>query len=97
MKERNELARALTDLPDALLLEAERPPLTGKVIKFHRFVAAAAIIALLAVTAYAASVGITWNVVPEQEKSRATRTPTTKMTMVFWTLKSWNTKFRWEW
>ena len=45
MKERNELARAMNDLPDALLLEAERPPLTGKVIKFHRFVAAAAIIA----------------------------------------------------
>ena len=68
MKERNELARALTDLPDDLLLEGERLTLHKRTVKFHRLIAAAAVIALLAVTAYAASVGITWNVVPEQEK-----------------------------
>lgn len=68
MFENNELARALTDLPDELLLEAERTARPGKTIPFRRLIAAAAVIALLAVTVYAASVGITWNVVPEQEK-----------------------------
>lgn len=61
MKERNELARAINDLPDDLLLEAEQTVRTGKVIKFRRFVAAAAVIALLSVTAGAASAGITWD------------------------------------
>ena len=60
MKERNELARAMNDLPDDLLLETEQTARTGKVIKFRRFVAAAAVIALLAVTAGAVTVGIDW-------------------------------------
>ena len=55
MKERNELARAMNDLSDDLLLEAEQTARTGKVIKFRRFVAAAAVIALLAVTVGAVS------------------------------------------
>ena len=65
MKERNELARAMNDLPDDLLLEAEQTARTGRVIKFRRFVAAAAVIALLAVTAGAVSAGITWKVEEE--------------------------------
>lgn len=65
MKERNELARAMNDLPDDLLLEAEQTARTGKVIKFRRFVAAAAVIALLAVTVGAVSPGFTWKVEPE--------------------------------
>ena len=69
MKERNELARAMTDLPDDLLLEAEQTARTGRVIKFRRFVAAAAVIALLAVTAGAVSMGINWKVEPESGES----------------------------
>ncbi len=61
MKERNELALAMSDLSDDLLLEAEQTARTGKVIKFRRFIAAAAVIALLAVTAGAVSAGITWS------------------------------------
>lgn len=61
MKERNELARAMSELPDDLLLEAEQTARTGKVIKFRRFIAAAAVIALLAVTVGAVSAGITWS------------------------------------
>ena len=60
MKERIELARSMTDLPDDLLLEAEQAVQPRKVIKFRRFVAAAAAIALLAVTAGAVTVGIDW-------------------------------------
>ena len=41
MKERNELARAMTELPDDLLLEAEAVARPRKVIKFRRLVAAA--------------------------------------------------------
>lgn len=69
MLERNELARALTELPDDLLLETERTARSGKVIKFRRLIAAAAVIALLAVTVCAASMGITWNVEKETHKS----------------------------
>ena len=65
MKERNELARAMNGLSDDLLLEAEQTTRTGRVIKFRRFVAAAAIIALLAVTVGAVSLGFTWKVEPE--------------------------------
>ena len=60
MKERNELARALGELPDDLLLEAEQTARPKKVIKFRRFVAAAAVIALLAVTVGAVTVGLDW-------------------------------------
>lgn len=73
MKERNELARALNDLPDDLLLQAEWAAKPGKTIKFRRFVAAAAIIALLAVTAGAASAGITWTVGKESAGDVAQR------------------------
>ena len=65
MKERNELAWAMNDLPDDLLLETEQTARTGKVIKFRRFVAAAAVVALLAVTVGAVSLGVTWKVEPE--------------------------------
>ena len=61
MKERNELARAMSELPDDLLLEAAQTARSGKVIKFHRFIAAAAAVALLAVTVGAVSAGITWS------------------------------------
>lgn len=60
MRERNELARAMSDLPDDLLLEAEQTVRPKKVIKFRRFVTAAAVIALLVVTAGAVTVGIDW-------------------------------------
>lgn len=60
MKERMELTRAMTDLPDDLLLEAEQIAQPGKVIKFRRLVAAAAAVALLAVTAGAVTIGIDW-------------------------------------
>lgn len=65
MFENNELARALTELPDDLLLEAERTARPGKTIPFRRLIAAAAVIALLAVTVGAVSAGITWNVEKE--------------------------------
>ena len=61
MKERNELARAMSELPDDLLLEAAQTARSGKVIKFRRFIAAAAAVALLAVTVGAVSAGITWS------------------------------------
>ena len=61
MKERNELARAMSELPDDLLLKATQTARSGKVIKFRRFIAAAAAVALLAVTVGAVSAGITWS------------------------------------
>lgn len=69
MKERNELARAMTDLSDDLLLEAEAVARPRKVIKFRRLVAAAAVIAMLAVTVGAVSVGLNWKVEPESGES----------------------------
>ena len=69
MLERNELARALTELPDDLLLEQERAAKPRKIIKFRRLIAAAAVIAMLAVTVGAASAGITWNVEKEARSS----------------------------
>ena len=69
MKERNELARALTELPDDLLLEGARNAQSRKTIQYRRLIAAAAVIALLAVTVCAASMGITWNVEQEVHKS----------------------------
>ena len=69
MLEHNELARALTELPDELLLEAEQTAKPRKTIKFRRFIAAAAVIAMLAVTAGAVSAGITWNVEKEIHNS----------------------------
>ena len=65
MFENNELARALTELPDELLLEAEQTAQPGKTVKFRRFLAVAAVIALLAVTVGAVSMGITWKVEEE--------------------------------
>ena len=59
--EHNDLARALTELPDELLLEAEHAAHSGKTVKFRRFVAAAAVIAMLAATVGAVSIGISWN------------------------------------
>ena len=62
MLERNELARAMTELPDELLLEQERTARPTRIVKFRRIIAAAATIALLTVTVGAVSVGITWGV-----------------------------------
>ena len=61
MFENNELARALTELPDELLLEAEHTARPGKTIPFRRLIAAAAVIALLAATVGAVSMGMNWN------------------------------------
>lgn len=69
MFENNELARALTELPDELLLEEAQVMHRKKPLKFRRFIAAAAVIALLAVTAGAVSMGITWNVEKETHSS----------------------------
>ena len=69
MFENNELARALTELPDELLLEAEQTAQPGKTVKFRRFLAVAAVIAMLAVTVCAATMGITWNVGKEIHES----------------------------
>lgn len=60
MKERNELARAMGELSDDLLMEAEIVAQPRKIIKFRRLIAAAAIIAMLAVSAGAVSAGVTW-------------------------------------
>lgn len=69
MFEKNDLARAMSELPDDLLLEAEQTAKPRKTIKFRRLIAAAAVIALLGVTVCAASMGITWNVEKETHKS----------------------------
>ena len=65
MFENNELARALTELPDELLLEAEQTAMPRKTVKFRRLIAVAAVIAMLAVTVGAVSMGITWKVEEE--------------------------------
>lgn len=62
MRKQNELAHALTELPDELLLEAENAGRRRKPGKLRRIAAAAAIVSLLGVTAGAASAGITWDV-----------------------------------
>lgn len=59
-----DIARALTQVSDDLLLEAEHAGARKRTIKFHRLVAVAAVIAMLAVTVGAVSVGITWNIEP---------------------------------
>ena len=59
MRKHNELARALTELPDELLLEAENAGRRRKPGKLRRIAAAAAIVALLATTVGAAAMGIT--------------------------------------
>lgn len=61
MLEHNELARALTELPDELLLEEAQLTHRKKPVKFRRLIAAAAVIAMLAVTVGAVSVGLNWN------------------------------------
>lgn len=62
MMERNKLIRAMTELPDDLLLEAEQVSCRRKPVIFRRVAAVAAVAAMLAVTVYAAVAGITWNV-----------------------------------
>lgn len=61
MFENNELSRALTELPDELLLEAEQTAQPRKTVKFRRLIAVAAVIALLSVTVGAVSMGMNWN------------------------------------
>ena len=53
-----EIARALTDVSDDLLLEAENAGAPRKTVKLHRLVAVAAIIAMLTVTVGAVKYGI---------------------------------------
>ena len=96
MLERNELARALTELPDDLLLETERTARSGKVIKFRRLIAAAAVIALLGVTA--GSPGPRAGKPPRKlfrDLAQSMRI-TTKHRTVSWILKSWNTTSLWR-
>ena len=69
MLEHNELARALTELPDELLLEEAQLTHRKKPVKFRRLIAVAAVIAMLAVTVGAVSAGITWNVEKEIHNS----------------------------
>lgn len=69
MFENNELARALTELPDELLLEEAQVTHRKKPLNFRRLIAVAAVIALLAVTVCAATMGITWNVGKEIHES----------------------------
>lgn len=70
MKE-HDIARALTDVSDDLLLEAENAECGRKTIKFHRLIAVAAVIAILAVTVGAASAGITWSLSRESTEDVA--------------------------
>ena len=62
MFENNELARALTELPDDLLLEEAQVTHRKKPLKFRRLIAVAAVIALLAGTVGAVSAGISGKV-----------------------------------
>lgn len=73
MLERNELARAMTELPDDLLLEAERTDFRRRSVKFRRLAAVAAVIALLAVTVCAVSMGISWTVDKESGETVVSR------------------------
>lgn len=66
-----ELARALTEVSDDLLLEAEHAGAPRKTVKFHRLVAVAAVIAMLAVTVGAVSAGITWSLSRESAEDVA--------------------------
>lgn len=61
-----DIARALTQVSDDLLLEAENAGRRRKPIKFHRLIAVAAVIAMLAVTVGAVSAGLTWSVTKER-------------------------------
>lgn len=58
----HDIARTLTDVSDALLLDADRTVRRRSPIKLRRIAAVAAIIAMLAVTVGAAAAGITWTV-----------------------------------
>lgn len=60
-----DIARALTQVSDDLLLEAEHAGARKRTIKFHRLIAVAAVIAMLAVTVGAVNMGITWSITPE--------------------------------
>ena len=62
MFENNELARALTELPDELLLEEAQVTHRTKPLKFRRLIAAAAVIVMLAGTVGAVSAGISGKV-----------------------------------
>lgn len=66
-----EIARALTDVSDDLLLEAEHAGAPRKTVKLHRLIAVAAIIAMLAVTVGAVSAGITWSLSRESAEDVA--------------------------
>ena len=68
MLEHNELARALTELPDELLLEEAQLTHRKKPVKFRRLIAVAAVIAMLVVTVGAVSMGLAWNVEKETYK-----------------------------
>lgn len=58
----HDIARALTDVSDAILLDEDRTVRRRSPIKLRRIAAVAAVIAMLAVTVGAAAAGITWTV-----------------------------------
>lgn len=60
-----DIARAMTEVSDDLLLEAEHARVCRRTVKLHRLIAVAAVIAMLAVTVGAANMGVTWNVEKE--------------------------------
>ena len=62
MLEHNELARALTELPDDLLLEETQTARRKKPVKFRRLIAVVAVIVMLAGTVGAVSAGISGKV-----------------------------------
>lgn len=62
-----DIAHALTDVSDELLLEAAQAGQRRTRRKYPRIAVVAAIVAMLALTVGAVSLGITWKVVPEKE------------------------------
>ena len=62
-----DIAHALTDVSDELLLEAAQAGQRRTRRKYPRIAVVAAIVAMLALTVGAVSLGVTWKVVPEKE------------------------------
>ena len=62
-----DIAHALTDVSDELLLEAAQAGQRRTRRRYPRIAVVAAIVAMLALTVGAVSLGVTWKVVPEKE------------------------------
>lgn len=62
-----DIAHALTDVSDELLLEAPQTGQRRTRRRYPRIAVVAAIVAMLALTVGAVSLGVTWKVVPEKE------------------------------